>query len=360
MTASNATQSSAGSAASSGAPGFESTAVFTSVDEEYAALRGGAGVVDRSARLRMIVGGAQAAETLTGLVTNDVAALKPGSGQYAAALTAKGKVIADVRVFARTDDFLVDTAAGAGPGFAAMIRKFVNPRLARYADVSAVLRAIGVFGPRSHAVLAAALDGTTATDATISALRGLLEYQHLGFTVGGASVHVARVPDLGGEGFDCFVPVEVAELLWTRLVAARATPVGREATEIARVEAGRPLWGADMSEDTLAQEANFDSLGGISYTKGCYTGQETVARVHFRGHVNRYLRGIQAAAPIPAGAELLEGDKIVGDVRSSVVSPRLGPIALAMIRREAATTTELVARWEGGAAPIRVRELPFG
>ena len=360
MTASNASHAASDPAATSGAPGFESTAVFTSVDEEYAALRGGAGVVDRSARLRMIVGGAQAAETLTGLVTSDVAALKPGSGQYAAALTAKGKVIADVRIFARADDFLVDTPAGAAPGFASMIRKFVNPRLARYADVSSVLRTIGVFGPRAHDVLASALDGADAKDAAISALRGLLEYQHLAFAVGGASVHVARVPDLGGEGFDCFVPVETAKLLWSRLVAARAMPVGRDATEIARVEAGRPSWGADMSEDTLAQEANFDALGGISYTKGCYTGQETVARVHFRGHVNRQLRGIQGAAPIPTGAELLEGDKVVGDVRSSVVSPRLGPIALAMIRREASSGTDLVARWEGGAAPVRVRELPFG
>jgi folate-binding protein YgfZ len=115
-----------------------------------------------------------------------------------------------------------------------------------------------------------------------------------------------------------------------------------------------------MSEDTLAQEANFDALGGISYTKGCYTGQETVARVHFRGHVNRQLRGILGAAPIPTGAELLDGEKIVGDVRSSVVSPRHGPIALAMIRRESEPGTELVARWDGGAAPVRVRELPFG
>lgn len=354
MTASNAPP------VTRGAPGFESTPVFSSVDDEYAAIRGGAAVVDRSARMRMLVGGAQAAETLTGLVTNDVAALKPGSGQYAAALTAKGKVIADVRIFARADDFLVDTSAGAGPGFTAMIRKFVNPRLARYADVSAVLRTIGVFGPRAHDVLGAAFDGAGPRDTTVSALRGLLEYQHLGVSVGGASVHVAKVPDLGGEGFDCFVPVEVADLLWTRLVAAHALPAGRDAVEIARVEAGRPTWGADMSEDTLAQEANFDALGGISYTKGCYTGQETVARVHFRGHVNRQLRGIQSAAPIPAGAELLDGAKAVGDVRSSVVSPRLGPIALAMIRREAEPGTELVARWEGGAAPVRVRELPFG
>jgi folate-binding protein YgfZ len=342
------------------APGFESAALFTSVEEEYAALRGGAGLVDRSARLRMLVGGAQAVETLTGLVTNDVGALRPGAGQYASALTAKGKVIADIRIFARTDDLLLDTSANAGPGFSAMIRKYVNPRLARYADVSAILRTVGVFGPRAHAVLASALGAAGATEIATGALRGLSDYHHLGFDLAGASLFVARVPDLGGEGFDCFVPVEIAELLWTRLLDAGATPVGRDATEIARVEAGRPLWGTDMDEGTLAQEANFDALDGISYTKGCYTGQETVARVHFRGHVNRHLRGVESAVTIPGGAELFDGEKSVGEMKSSVVSPRLGPIGLAMLRREVATGAEVNARWDGGEGLARVREIPFG
>jgi folate-binding protein YgfZ len=143
-------------------------------------------------------------------------------------------------------------------------------------------------------------------------------------------------------------------------VTSRAIPVGRDATEIARVEAGRPMWGLDMDESTLAQEANFDALGGISYTKGCYTGQETVARVHFRGHVNRNLRGVQSAVSIPSGAELFDGDKPVGTVRSSVVSPRLGPIGLAMIRSEVETGAEIVARWDAAEGLARVREIPFG
>lgn len=343
-----------------GAPGFENATLFTSVEEEYAALRGGAGVVDRSARLRMLVGGAQAAETLTGLVTNDVGALHPGSGLYAAALTTKGKVISDVRVFARTDDLLLDTPASAGPGFAAMIRKYVNPRLAKYSDVSSILRTVGVFGPRAHAVLTSVLEQAGAPAQSIAALRGLTEYHHLAFDLSGASLFVARIPDLGGEGFDCFVPIEVAQLLWSRLVAARATPVGRDATEIARVEAGRPMWGIDMDDTVLAQEANFDALDGISYTKGCYTGQETVARVHFRGHVNRYLRGVRSAVAIPTGAELFEGERPVGTVKSSVLSPRLGPIGLAMVKRETETGAEVTARWDGGEGLARVSEIPFG
>lgn len=341
-------------------PGFESISLFTTVEDEYAALRGGAGLVDRSARLRMLLGGAQAAETLTGLVTNDVGALHVGAGQYAAALTPKGKVISDVRIFARGDDLLLDAPGSAGPGFATMIRKYVNPRLARSADVSAVLRTIGVFGPRSHGALASVLGAEGAAAPSVAALRALANFHHIGFDFAGARIVIARVPDLGGDGFDCFAPVEVAALLWSRLLKARTTPVGRDATEIARVEAGRPMWGIDMDENTLAQEANFDDLDGISYTKGCYTGQETVARVHFRGHVNRNLRGVQSAAPIPTGAELFEGEKSVGAVKSSVVSPRIGPIGLAMLKRDVATGAELTARWDGGEGVVRVREIPFG
>jgi folate-binding protein YgfZ len=334
-------------------------AFFSSVEDEYAALRGGAGLVDRSARLRLVFGGSQAVETLTGLLTNDVSALQPGAGQYAAALTPKGKVIADVRLFARTEDLLLDTSASAGPGFVAMLGKYVNPRLAQFTDVSASLRTLGVYGPRAHAVLASVLSSEGAAATAVAGLRGLPSYHHLSFEVSGVRVLAARVPDLGGEGFDCFVPAGIAEAFGARLVEAHATRVGLAAVEIARVESGRPLWGMDMDANTLAHEANLDTLNGISYTKGCYTGQETVARVHFRGHVNRHLRGVQSAVAIPRGAELRDGDKAVGEVRSSVVSPRLGPIALAMLRHEVEPGAEVTASWEGGETRARVRELPF-
>ena len=125
-------------------------------------------------------------------------------------------------------------------------------------------------------------------------------------------------------------------------------PAGLEAWEIARVEAGRPEWGLDIDDNTIPQEANFDELHAISYTKGCYVGQETVARVHFRGHVNKHLRGIHAAGldSPPAGATLHDDTgQQVGDVRTAVRSPRLGGIALAMIRREVVPGASLIARW---------------
>jgi folate-binding protein YgfZ len=152
-------------------------------------------------------------------------------------------------------------------------------------------------------------------------------------------------------------------------VAAGATPAGLEAWDIARVEAGRPEWGVDMDDNTIPQEANFDALHAISYTKGCYVGQETVARVHFRGHVNKHLRGVRAAGiePIHSGATLHdESGTQVGDVRSAVRSPRLGAIALAMIRREVEPGAALIARSPGegeSASPVDrrvdVAALPF-
>jgi folate-binding protein YgfZ len=134
---------------------------------------------------------------------------------------------------------------------------------------------------------------------------------------------------------------------------AGAVPAGLEAWEIARVEAGRPEWGLDIDDTTIPQEANFDELHAISYTKGCYVGQETVARVHFRGHVNKHLRGIRAPSvePPPRGATLHdEGGTQVGDVRSAARSPMLGGIALAMVRREVPVGAQLIARWPADPA----------
>jgi len=336
------------------APGFANAAHFGSVEREHAAILERAALIDRSARTRLLFSGAKAGETLNGLVTNDVAGLVSGAGLYAAALTNKGKVISDLRVFARADDFLVDVAPTSAEALLTMLRKYVNPRLARYADVSGVLRCVGVYGPHAANMVTAAIAADRAR------LLTLAPYHHARGGGNDAHVIVARVPDLGGEGFDLFVPVEEAASLWARLAQVGAEPAGSAAAEIARVEAGRPLSGVDVDEGTLAPEANIDALHGVSYTKGCYTGQETVARVHFRGHVNRRLRGIRSQILLPRGAALFGPDgESVGDVRSAVVSPRLGPIAIAMVRDAMADGSELAARWDGGDERVRLCELPF-
>jgi len=320
----------------------------------YQRLRIDAGFVDRSDRLRMTFVGARANETITGLVTNDVMALQPGHGQYAAALTPKGKVIADLRVFHRAPgDYVVDVPAAAAVGFVAMIRKYVNPRLATYADVSASLSCLGVVGPHARQVVAHALD-CSPSDFDL-----LPPFAHGAASFAGEPVMVARSVDYGIDGFDCFVPAERAPALRAALVAAGAPPADEAALEVLRIEAGRPAWGADMNEETLAQEAGLDTLSAISYTKGCYTGQETVARVHFRGHVNRVLRGLRADAMPVGDALVFAGDKEVGDVRSRAFSPRLGAIALAMVRREVNAGSAVTVRWATGESSAIVVDLPF-
>jgi folate-binding protein YgfZ len=320
---------------------------YGSVAVEYDALHSRAALFDRSHRGRIRVSGERAAEMVSGLVTNDVAALAPGQGCYAAALTAKGKIIADVRVFVEESSVLVDAPARAAEGWAAMVKKYVNPRVAPHTDESARLREIGIFGETARHVVAA------VTGVQSSALTALAPYAHVTVEIDGARVLVASVPELGVEGFELIVPVESYETLWRRAVDAGAVPAGLEAWEIARVEAGRPEWGLDMDEQTIPQEANFDELHAISYTKGCYVGQETVARVHFRGHVNKHLRGVRAPGvePPPRGATRHDDTGTqVGEVRSAVRSPMLGGIALAMIRREVVPGAALLARWRDGAA----------
>lgn len=345
-----------------GAP--RGVASYGDVEGEYAALRavvahtpsGGAIVVDRSARSRGTFAGPKARDVLTGLVTNDVLALAPGQGCYAVALTPKGKILADVRLFVRDEDVLVDVPPRAAAGWWAMIRKYVNPRLARYADITAETAELGVFGDRAHAVVAAALD------VGWESLREMPLHAHRSVQALGLSVLVARVPDAGLEGFSLIVPTSARHALWEALLHHGARPAGDDVLRIAQIEAGRPEWGIEIDDTTLAQEANMDELGAISYTKGCYTGQETVARVHFRGHVNRQLRGLRydESLPVPVRAELVDAtDKVVGDVRSVALSPRLGGIALAMVRREVADGTELTVRWDGGQSVARVVTLPF-
>ena len=336
---------------------------YGSVSAEYEALHSRAAVFDRSHRGRLRVRGPRAAEMVTGLVTNDVSSLAPGQGCYAAALTAKGKIVADVRVFVEEDGILVDAPPRAAAAWTAMVKKFVNPRVAPHVDESTSLRDFGVFGATARHVV------SEVTGVPAPALTALAPYAHMSVEVDGAPARIARVPDLEMEGFELIVPAEVFTSLWTRTVTAGAAPAGLEAWDIARVEAGRPEWGVDMDDNTIPQEANFDALHAISYTKGCYVGQETVARVHFRGHVNKHLRGVRAAGiePIVSGATLHdESGAQVGDVRSAVRSPRLGAIALAMIRREVEAGAALIARSPGegeGAAPVDrrvdVAALPF-
>jgi tRNA-modifying protein YgfZ len=318
---------------------------------EYAALRSGALVVDRSDRVRIRFGGPRASEILTGLVTNDVLSLHPGHGQYAAALTPKGKIAADVRIFADDDGLLTDTSPRASQNWRDIVTKYVNPRVAPYRDVTAETRDIGIFGPKARHIVA------DATHADPVALGVLQPYAHITAEIAGGRMLIVRVAEIEAEGYEILAPAAAERTLRDKLLSLGAIAGSAQTWNVARVEAGRPEWGIDMNDSTIPQEANFDSLGAISYTKGCYTGQETVARVHFRGHVNRYLRRVHfvSASIPPTSAELVDDSgEVVGDVRSVAMSPRHGGVAIAMVRREVVPGATLHARWDGGECTVQI------
>jgi tRNA-modifying protein YgfZ len=295
---------------------------------------------DRSARGRTLIDGAQGRAMLGGLVSNDVASLAPGHGQYAAAPTPKGKLLADPRIFCLTDTTLLcDVPERAASAWRDMLRKFLPPRLAKHRDAGHELQCLGVYGPAATAQAALA----TGIDAAV--LDALPPYGVARTSDDLRATLVVRSLDIGGVGFDLFGSPSVVDSLREAAVA-RGRLGTDELWHAARVRAGRPEWGVDMDDSTIPQEANFDELGAISYTKGCYTGQETIARVHFRGHVNRHLRGL-AGDTLAPGAVLWDGERSVGDIRSVAAGPRGGFVALAMVRREVPTGATLVWR-EGG------------
>jgi folate-binding protein YgfZ len=320
----------------------------------YHAIASHAGMVDRTSRMRMTFTGDKAKETLGGLLTNDITALTKGAGLRAAALTPKGRVIALLRVFDRGDDLLVDADAAAGAGFVAMIRKYVNPRLARHAELTAATACLGVYGPKAAETVARALA------VTAESLEALPLHAHLREGAGDEAVTIVRSADLGVMGLDLVAGVRRIAVIADALDALGIARVDDAVADILAVESGIPRWGIEMDAETLPQEANLDALGAISFDKGCYTGQEVVARIHFRGHVNRHLRRLSAEAPLVAGATLtdMEG-KEVGQIRTAVVSPAHGPLALAMVRREVAPGGEvLTSGADGRAIRARVEAVP--
>lgn len=320
--------------------------IGSAAEAEYAALRTGAVAIDRSQRGRWRLSGPKAAETLTGLVTNDVLALAPGHGQYAAMLTPKGKIIADIAIYRTEDALLIDVPSRAAAGFADSIKKYVNPRVTPYTDETATTSDVGAYGVRAAHIVAQAVGVPAESLMALPAYGSLLAESQM----------IVRVPTLGLDGFAVLAPSAEREAIWQRLLTAGAVAGSTGVWDVARVENGSPEWGVDIDETTIPQEAGFDELGAISYTKGCYTGQETVARIHFRGHVNRHLRGLRMANDAPPAATLVDSSgKPVGDVRSTVRSPRLGPIALAMVRREIEVGATLLA----GDMPVTVTALPF-
>jgi folate-binding protein YgfZ len=332
---------------------------------EYAAVREAAGVADRGDRARIRLWGRDPAKMLHGLITNDLLNAPPGRAVYAAMLSPKGRTLADLRAFRRNregaPEVLADLSREALAGTREHLKKFVPPMFARWEDASDAIACVGIYGPLARAVLGRTLG---------SEVSALEEDALADAEFGGGAVAVLGTRELGVEGYDVFVAADQQAALWAALLEAGAEdgvrPVGFGALETLRVEAGRPRYGAELTEEVIATEA-FESTGlmprAISFSKGCYTGQEVIVRIAHRGHVNRLLRGLLLGdSPSPAAGTPLfnpETGREAGRITSVAVSPLMGQtIALGFVRREIAPGA-VVRVGSADGAEATVSELPF-
>lgn len=327
--------------------------------EQYLAVREGAALVDRSDRGRIRLTGKDRRDYLQGLLTNDIAALTPGTGCYACLLTAQGRMISDMYVVETGDAVLMDLERQVTPRVVAHLDQFVFSEDVVVSDVSDSIRQLGVFGPKSPEVLRQLELFFEPFDFE---RLNVLDNRTSPWRERGEVVTVVRRDDLGETGFDLWISTAQGDALALAIVDAGATRVESDAAEICRVETGRPVFGKDMTEDTIPLEAGIEDRA-ISRTKGCYVGQEVIIRVLDRGHgrVARRLVGLtcDVASDVPAiGASIADGDRAVGSVTSAVWSPSLErPIALGYVHRDFVQPGTAVTIAAG--IPAIVTALPF-
>ncbi len=277
---------------------------------EYERLREAVGLLDRSERGKFLLTGAEVAEFLQGQVTNDVEGLAPGTGCYAALLDHKGKIRADMRVLHGEGWFWLDCETIGHDALARTIKMYSLGRDVKSEDATASRAILSLIGPAAREALDTAPPDTE--HAFVEGEHGIYVATDIGVDIICAADQVDAIKDALG-----------------------IEPVSEEAAECVRIESGRPRHGLDMGPETIPQEAGLNERA-VSFQKGCYVGQETVARLHYKGKPNRFLRGLRLTAEAERGAEIMFGDKQVGTIGSTCVSPAHGPIALALVRREAA------------------------
>ena len=327
---------------------------------EYNALQSAAGVLDLSARSRICLTGADRQKFLNGQVTNDVNKLKVGQGCYAALITAKGKMQSDLNIYNLENELLLDFEPGLTEAVTQRLDKYIIADDVQIIDVAPHYGLLSVQGPKAAETIAK-LDLGLAIPAEAMAFTSV-KSEMLG------EIYLMNQPRIGGSGFDLFVPANSLGAVADKLIAAAKEFGGRaagwQALELARIEAAIPRFGVDMEETNLPPETGTEKRA-ISYTKGCYIGQEVIARIRTYGQVAKALRGLRLPADLktlPArGEKLFLGDKDVGYITSAIHSPKLKTnIALGYVRREANKIgTELTIKVEGTPLPVTVVEIPF-
>jgi tRNA-modifying protein YgfZ len=313
-------------------------ASLDTLSAEYRAITEACGLLDRSERGKLALTGADAASFLQGQVSNDVESLAPGTGCYAAFLTPKGKMLGDLRILNTGDELLLDTERVALQALFNMIRRFSIGYAVELHKRTVERGLLSLIGPDSGA-----LTGAEALPAS--------ENAHVAVSIGGVEARAIRTD----VGVDLICEASDADGLRAALEEAGAIAVGEAAAECLRVERGRPRYGIDLDDTVIPQEAGLNERA-VSFTKGCYVGQETVARLFYRGKPNRQLRGLRLTGPAEPGEELLSAGRPVGRLTSVVESPRFGTIGLALVRREAPPGYTVTS---GDGVVAQVIELPF-
>jgi len=325
--------------------------------KDYDAIRGGAvlGAVDRRAQLA--VAGPDRASFLQGLLTNDVEALQPGSGCCSVWLTPQGRMIADMHVLQSETMMLLDVPADLLDSLLQRLDQFLFTENVQLQSLAEALTSVWVHGPESALVVARVLD--------VGELDTWAAYRHARVSMRSepdTAVVVARIDQLGVPGFALYVDPARREALEAALIEGGAAHVSADAIEAARIASGYPVFGIDMTSDTIPLEAGIEGRA-ISFTKGCYVGQEVIIRVLHRGggRVARKLVTLRIDGPVPQrGAKLYAAEREIGAITSAAESPRLGTIAFGYVHRDfVAPGTAVSVDISGDRRPASVAEHPL-
>ncbi len=328
--------------------GWQMPADFGDPQAEHRACRESAILVDLSHHGKLKFSGADAVDFLHGMLSNRVKDLRPGEGVYATFLSRQGKFVADLHLYRNEADLAAFLAPGMAAALAEAIDKFIIMDQVETADMTESLCALGLFGPRAGGLLAQA--GFTLPE--------LPEHGH----IEREEVRLARELWTGEEGWLLTAPAGRAEALWEALCGAGARPAGLAAFETLSLEAGIPLFGKDMGPEVNPMQAGLEARA-IDFHKGCYIGQEVIAKIKYLGQVNRGLAGIrlEGSAVPPPGAKVMRGESVVGALTRAAFGPTVGKvIAFSYLHRTAmAPGTAVTVRLNGKEMGGEVVELPF-
>jgi folate-binding protein YgfZ len=328
--------------------GAETVAAYSDPKTEFFALRAGCGVYDLGWRAKIKLTGRDRVRWLNGMITNNIRDLVAGSGVYAFLLNPKGNILGDLYAYNRGEYLLVDTDQAQADSVLNILGRYIIMDDVKLENISAELTAIGLAGPKTEAVLQ-----KTGLEAPQLAPLGMVDlaWQEPGLTL-------VRGEDERRQSYEIWLSPGSVNQVWEALVQAGATPVGSEALELYRVAHGVPRYGQDIRERDLPQET--EQMRALSFTKGCYIGQEIVERIRSRGNVHRKFTGFAVAGPLPApGSKISVDGKEVGEITSVASLPAdhgERAVALGYIRREVAVSGKTVQVGETKAA---VTELPF-